>query len=184
MSAIFNQIKESLSMREVAEHFGYSVNRSGFILSPFATENTPSCKLYETSFFDFSTGRGGDLIQFAASILGVNNWNACGYLIDAFNLPFSLIGGIDNKEEIEHREIERLKALEAKKDFDQKRIDKINEFRELEGIYNHAIERKLYPPLSEMQSFVVGELQRVSYNLDILCGLYGCQADIEQILAR
>lgn len=89
MSELFNEIKESLTMQQVAEHFGYKVNRSGFILSPFGNEKTPSCKLYRNSYYDFSTAAGGDLIQFTAAINGSNNWQACQYLIEAFSLPYS-----------------------------------------------------------------------------------------------
>ena len=84
MSELFNEIKESLTMQQVAEHFGYKVNRSGFILSPFRNEKTPSCKLYRNSYYDFSTAAGGDLVQFTATINGSNNWQACQYLIEAF----------------------------------------------------------------------------------------------------
>ena len=92
MSEVFKEIKESLTMRQVAEHLGYSVNRSGFILSPFRKEKTASCKLYRNSYYDFSTAAGGDLIRFTAAILNINNWEACQYLVQAFSLPISLSG--------------------------------------------------------------------------------------------
>ena len=100
MSELFNEIKESLTMQQVAEHFGYKVNRSGFILSPFRNEKTPSCKLYRNSYYDFSTAAGGDLVQFTATINGSNNWQACQYLIEAFSLPYSLSGNTDNRKQI------------------------------------------------------------------------------------
>ena len=100
MSEVFREIKESLTMRQVAEHFGYPVNRSGFILSPFGKEKTASCKLYRNSYYDFSAAAGGDLVKFTAAILNINNWEACQYLVQAFSLPISLSGGTDRREEI------------------------------------------------------------------------------------
>lgn len=72
MSEVFREIKESLTMRQVAEHLGFPVNRSGFILSPFGKEKTASCKLYHNSYYDFSVAAGDDLIKFTAAILNIN----------------------------------------------------------------------------------------------------------------
>ncbi len=63
----------------------------------FKEERTASCKLYPRSFCDFSSGIGGDIIRFASAVLGLNNWEACRYLIEAFSLPFSLSGHTDNR---------------------------------------------------------------------------------------
>ena len=90
MGGVFDKIRESLTMRQVAENFGYAVNRSGFIHSPFSTDKTASCKLYKASFYDFSTGTGGDLIKFTALVLGCDNWQAALYLIENFSLPISI----------------------------------------------------------------------------------------------
>ena len=116
MSEVFREIKESLTMRQVAEHLGYSVNCSGFVLSPFGKEKTASCKLYHNSYYDFSTGAGGDLIRFTATILNINNWEACQYLVQAFSLPISLSGGADRREEIERRQRERQWQEERKRE--------------------------------------------------------------------
>lgn len=51
-----------------------------------------------------------------------------------------------------------------------------------ERLYKRAIEEKIFSPLSEMQEFVVSELQKTSHKLDILCGLIGDRADQEKIL--
>ena len=43
------------------------------IRSPFnGTENTPSCHLYEDGFYDFSTGRHGDIIDLYMAITGAS----------------------------------------------------------------------------------------------------------------
>ena len=115
MSEFFKAVNESLSMADVARHFGYTPNRSGFIKSPFKEERTASCKLYPRSFYDFSSGTGGDIIRFASAVLGLNNWEACRYLIEAFSLPFSLSGSSDNREQIQQRQQERQKQQEKEK---------------------------------------------------------------------
>ena len=163
MSELFNEIRESLTMQQVARHFGYEPNRSGFIHSPFGEDKTASCKLYKNSFYDFSTNTGGDLIKFTAALNGQNNWQACQYLVEAFSLPFSLSGRADNREQIERRKRERQRQQEREQNFK---------------------ENKIYPPLSDMQAYVVGELQKISCKLDILCGLTGSRTDIEKLLMK
>ena len=182
MSELFKEIKESLTMQQVAEHFGFKVNRSGFILSPFGNEKTPSCKLYRNSYYDFSATVGGDLIQFTAAINGSNNWEACQYLIEAFSLPYSLSGNIDNQEQIHRREQERRKREEKEQRFKEAWLAEVDDLKKWEELYRRAIEEKIFSPLSEMQNFVVSELQKTSCKLDILCGITGDKADQEEIL--
>ena len=184
MSELFNEIKESLTMQQVARHFGYEPNRSGFIHSPFGEDKTASCKLYKNSFYDFSTNTGGDLIKFTAALNGQNNWQACQYLVEAFSLPFSLSGHTDNREQIERRKRERERQQERERNFKAAWRAEVDRLKALEEIYTAAIENKIYPPLSDMQAYVVGELQKVSYALDILCGLVGSRQDIEELLKQ
>lgn len=169
MSEIFSEIKESLTMRQVAKHLGYPVNRSGFILSPFRKEKTASCKLYRNSYYDFSTGAGGDLIKFTAVILNINNWEACQYLVQAFSLPISLSGAADRREEIERRQREQKRQRAREQEFKAALLEDIDKLKSQERIYQMAIDEKIYPPLSEKQGYVISELQKVSYKLDMLC---------------
>ena len=182
MSELFKEVRESLTMQQVAEHFGYKVNRSGFILSPFRNEKTPSCKLYRNSYYDFSTAAGGDLIQFTAAINGSNNWQACQYLIEAFSLPYSLSGNTDNREQILCREQERQQQQETEERFKTAWIAEVNRLKTWESIYERAVKEKLFPPLSDLQAFTIGELQKTSHKLDVLCGLIGGKIDQVEIL--
>ena len=184
MSEVFNEIKETLTMAQVAQHFGYEPNRAGFIHSPFGKDKTASCKLYKNSFYDFSANTGGDLIKFTAALNGQNNWQACQYLVEAFSLPFSLSGSADNREQIERRKRERQRQQEREQNFKAAWLAEVDKLKTWEQIYTAAIEKKIYPPLSDMQAYVVGELQKVSYKLDILCGLIGSRMDIEELLTK
>ena len=57
-------VKQTVTLPEVAELLGLEPDRNGKIRSPFnPDENTPSCHLYEDHFYDFSTGRGGDVVD-------------------------------------------------------------------------------------------------------------------------
>ena len=94
---------------------GFSDSNTDWKILLFKEERTASCKLYPRSFCDFSSGIGGDIIRFASAVLGLNNWEACRYLIEAFSLPFSLSGHTDNREQIRRREQERQRQQEKEK---------------------------------------------------------------------
>ena len=183
MSEIFKAVNESLSMADVARHFGYTPNRSNFIKSPFREERTASCKLYPHSFYDFSSNMGGDSIRFATAILDVNNWEACGYLVEAFSLPFSLSGSADSREQIRRREQEWQRQWEKERRFSEAWLAEVDELKTWENIYQRAIEEKTFPPLSNLQVFTVAELQKVSYKLYMLC-INGSRREQEAILTE
>tara|TARA_R110002073_G_scaffold1632_6_gene11427 strand:- start:157 stop:1005 length:849 start_codon:yes stop_codon:yes gene_type:complete len=62
-------VKQTITMVEVAEMLGYDPDRNDKIRPPWnESENTPSCHIYEDHWFDYSTGKGGDFIDFIQSI--------------------------------------------------------------------------------------------------------------------
>lgn len=65
-------IKDRLTMREVLLHYGYELNRAGFICCPFHSEKTPSMKIYDTSYNCFGCGANGDVISFVRQLFGLS----------------------------------------------------------------------------------------------------------------
>ena len=183
MSEIFDLVNEKLSMAQVAQHLGYTPNRAGFIKSPFKQERTASCKLYEYSFYDFSTNTGGDLVKFTAVVLGLNNWEACKYLIEAFSLPISLSGSVDHREQIRQRQREQHRKQEQEKQFKTAWRAEVDRLKYLETIWRFALEHQVFTPLSDHHFRAVKRLQGIQYRLDILCG-QGSRADMEKILTE
>ena len=122
------------------------------------------------------------MIQFTAAVTSSNNWQACQYLVEAFSLPYSLSGHTDNREEIRRRQEERQRERGKEENFKMARLSEIEHLRKWELLYIRVIEEKLFSPLSEMQAFVVAELQKTSYKLDILCALIGSRTEQEEIL--
>lgn len=53
--SIFQQVKESLNLIEVAKYYGIEVSRSGFASCLFHAEKTPSMKLYDDHFYCFGS---------------------------------------------------------------------------------------------------------------------------------
>lgn len=65
-----DEIKQSVSMLEVVEQYGYHPNRAGFISCPFHKEKTASMKVYKDSVYCFGCGRSGDIFTFVQQMEG------------------------------------------------------------------------------------------------------------------
>lgn len=62
-------LKATVTMPEVAMLLGIEADEGDKIPSPWnPDERTPSCHLYEDHFFDYSSGRGGDIFDFLVAI--------------------------------------------------------------------------------------------------------------------
>lgn len=93
MSELIKSINDCLSMPDVAKFLGYEPNRNGFISSPFHTERTASCKLYDkpgAGFCDFSSGTAGDCLKFVSLTQNLNTWESAKMMVEAFSLPINM----------------------------------------------------------------------------------------------
>ena len=114
--SLIKEVNDMLRMPEVARFLGFEPDRKGFVKSPFHSEKTASCKLYDkpgAGFYDFSTGESGDVVSFVAKTQGVSNWEAMQLLIETFSLP------VDVKNA--HLTRSRVQELKQKREADQKR---------------------------------------------------------------
>lgn len=69
------EIKDRLTMREVAEFYGFQVNRSGFIKCPLHSgDHTASLKIYDggSGWHCFGCGAGGSVIDFVMRLFDLN----------------------------------------------------------------------------------------------------------------
>lgn len=124
------------------------------------------------------------MISFAAKILKVNNWQACQYLVEAFSLPVSLSGQVDNREAIERRKRERQEKQAQEQRFKTARAAEINQLKRWEQIYSQVIEKRLFPAFSDLWGFTIMEREKVSYRLDVLCGISGDRVAQEELLTE
>jgi hypothetical protein len=60
----FELVKATVTVPEVAQLLGFEVEAGDKIASPWnPEERTPSCHLYEDHWWDYSTGKGGDVVD-------------------------------------------------------------------------------------------------------------------------
>ena len=114
--SLIKDVNDMLRMPEVARFLRFEPNRAGFIKSPFKSEKTASCKLYDglgKGFCDFSTGTSGDCIKFVSMTQGVDNWTAAKMMVEAFGLPMDM-----KNTHLTKRKVQEIKQ---KREADQKR---------------------------------------------------------------
>lgn len=113
-------IKNQVSTRDLCEHVGLKLDRSGSALCPFhGDQKTPSMKVYADparGWHCFGCGQGGDVIKFAMLWYGIGFWQA----IVRIDTDFGLCLPINRKETGEDmrksREDAQKRALKLKLD--------------------------------------------------------------------
>lgn len=98
----YEEVKQRLSMRQVAERYGCKVQRNGLCLCPFHEDTHPSMKIYpdDKGFYCWVCQKGGDVVKFVGLLYGLRNEEACKRLIDDFSLPVCT-EGLSYKEQRE-----------------------------------------------------------------------------------
>ena len=83
---LFELVKQTIHVRDAAEHYGLQVNRSGMCRCPFHDDRHPSMKLNEKYFYCFGCGATGDVIDFVARLFGLSSYEAAKKLAYDFGL--------------------------------------------------------------------------------------------------
>ena len=84
--SIFETIKQSLNLIDVARFYGIEINRSGFTSCLFHNERTPSLKLYSDHFHCYGCGKSGDIISLIAGRLNVSQFESAKIIMNDFHL--------------------------------------------------------------------------------------------------
>lgn len=126
---IAEEIKERLTMQQVAEFYGFEVNRGGFISCPFHSgDNSPSLKIYpgNRGFHCFGCGAHGDVIKFVMLLFNLSFAQAVIRLSSDFGL--GLTPTRETPKEARERIRARQEAAEAKERAQQEYIRKSQEY--------------------------------------------------------
>lgn len=172
--SITDIIKQTLTMHDIATHYGFEPDRQGFICCPFHNEKTPSLKIYENGkgYYCFGCGAGGDVINFVMRLFDENFSEAARRINIEFNLglPFDRKMSLREKYELKDKfEKRKQKQLEEK----QKRERLTTEWLEAYGrwIELDKILRQFKPNNPDEQlnpQFVkaLHELETVAFQLE------------------
>lgn len=83
---LFELVKQTIHVRDAAEHYGLQVNRSGMCRCPFHDDRHPSMKLNRDYFYCFGCGATGDVIDFVARLFGLSSHEAAKKLAYDFGI--------------------------------------------------------------------------------------------------
>ena len=86
---LFEQVKECVTARQAAEHYGIKVKRNGMACCPFHKDRHPSMKA-DKIYHCFACGVGGDAIDFTARLFGISQYEAAKKMIEDFGLDIKI----------------------------------------------------------------------------------------------
>ena len=153
-----DEIKQSVSMREVVEQYGYHPNRAGFISCPFHKEKTASMKIYKDSYNCFGCGANGDIFSF---VMGMEHCD--------FKTAYKALGGSykaksDNQRNLYHYHLQKRKEAEIK------RLQRAKQEKKevIEEIRMQKIFKMCFPVFSDEWCEAVNRLEYLFYKLEYL----------------
>ena len=121
---IFQEMKERVTARQVAERYGLKVSRNGMARCPFHNDKHPSMKI-DRNYYCFACGAKGDAVNYVDILFGLSQFEAAKKINEDFALGIP-IGKqeVRKKREPEVRKKEKVPTKEERMQFVQKKIDK------------------------------------------------------------
>lgn len=114
------EIKETVSMRDVLERYGVSINRNGMCCCPIHGEKHASMKVYSDGYKCFACNSAGDIFKF------VQEMEKCD-----FKHAFKLLGGSYKRFENKTARATHLARIERQKKAKQRAEEDEKEFRKI-----------------------------------------------------
>ena len=182
---IFQEMKERVTARQVAERYGLKVCRNGMACCSFHNDKHPSMKI-DRNYYCFACGAKGDAVNYVAVLFGLSQFEAAKKINDDFSLGISIENtGIRRKQNSGVREKEKIPTKEERIQFVQKKIggwvkDAVNVL--LRYLRWMEFWKEFYKPESmeaEWNPLFVEALQnesKISYLLDML--MFGTDEEV------
>lgn len=120
---IFQEVKERVTARQVAERYGLKVRRNGMACCPFHNDKHPSMKI-EQNYYCFACGAKGDAVNYVTLLFGLSQFEAAKKINEDFSLGIPIgktEGGRKRKPEVHKKE--KVLTKEERIQLLQKKID-------------------------------------------------------------
>lgn len=88
--SVYDVVRENITARQVAGHYGVRVNRNGMACCPFHDDKHPSMKV-DKRYYCFGCGEKGDAIDFVSKYLGLPSRDAAIKIADDFGLDYKIV---------------------------------------------------------------------------------------------
>ena len=114
---VFEAVKQSLTTRQVAETYSFSVKRSGMMVCPFHNDKNPSMKV-DRRFHCFGCGEDGDVIDFTAKWFQLGLKEAAIKLAEDFSIPYDNRGrGSPKKNLIRAKQVQMQQSKKEEQEY-------------------------------------------------------------------
>lgn len=170
-----DEIKRAVSAPELFRFYGFEINSGGFCKSPFAAnDKTPSLKVYDgdRGWHDFSSGKGGDIIDFVREYFNLSFPDAQKKINDDLRLGFPIGEKLTSAQQ---KEADR-KAAERRRAQREREVA----FQRVLTAYHAALDRWIgldimirenapkspSEPFSEEYAYAVKKLDEAAFRLD------------------
>lgn len=84
---LFKAVKQSVTTRQAAEHYGIKASKNGMALCPFHKDRHPSMKV-DSRFYCFACGASGDVIDFVSRLYGLDGKESAIRLAEDFGILY------------------------------------------------------------------------------------------------
>ena len=120
---IFQEVKERVTARQVAERYGLKVSQNGMARCPFHNDKHPSMKI-DRNYYCFACGAKGDAVNYVAALFGLSQFEAAKKINEDFSLRISIEKTETRRKQYSGaREKEKVPTKEERIQFVQKKID-------------------------------------------------------------
>lgn len=153
------EIKQSVSMRELVERYGIHIDRKGFCCCPFHKEKTGSMKIYKESYNCFGCGANGDIFSF---VMRMENCD--------FKTAYKSLGGSYQQYENDYQRKRFAYQLAKRKETERRQKEKKQQLKAqvLEDIKYQQLFKKVVPVFSDIWCDAVNKLEYDFYLLEEL----------------
>ena len=120
---IFQEVKEHVTARQVAERYGLRVRRNGMACCPFHNDKHPSLKI-DQNYYCFACGAKGDAVNYVAVLFGLSQFEAAKKINEDFAMGISIAQPeVKRKQNSGAGKKEKVPTKEERIQFVQKKID-------------------------------------------------------------
>ncbi len=178
---IFQEIKNQVTTKMVAEHYGLKINRNGFCKCIFHNDRTPSLKV-DKNFYCFGCNAGGDVIKFVQLTNHCTPIEAAHIIIDEMHLAIPNEKTKAPPMHLGQQEWVREKLIEASfQAWERNTLNLLyDRWREIEKLKKQTAPRNPEDEFSDSFIFACREEIYIRQYIDILT--YGTREDKEELL--
>lgn len=176
MTNYADEIKRAVTARELFEHYGFEINRAGFCRSPFAVnDKTPSLKVYDgdRGWHDFSSGKGGDIIDFVREYFNLSFMDAQKKINDDLRLGLKIGEKLSREQQIEaDRKAAQRKREQIEREAAYNRVlaayhDALDKWIELDTMRRETAPKSPSEPINPNYLYAINNIDAAGYELDM-----------------